>query len=169
MLSDIWLCLLLEVSWILLVDFSTIKFCVFRCTTSSISDSTDQLQLNTQNIKSSSTQLSVCRSDWTYKENISKLHNYVMSFQEYMGHIKYMLVCNLVTSHTPNQKCIPHTYPHTDPIALCTIFICVMNITVSLFAFGRCKFHSMWLWTANVGSTFRTVVWHAVLCVENRT
>jgi len=39
----------------LCVDFSTIKFCVFRIKNLNISDSLDQLQLNTQNIKIRST------------------------------------------------------------------------------------------------------------------
>jgi hypothetical protein len=30
------------------------------------------------------------------------------------------------------------------------------------------NYHEMWIWAANVGKTFRKVMWHAVLCFENR-
>jgi len=129
------------------VDFSTIKFCVFRRTTISISDSPEHSQLISRNIINMSTQVSVWWSDWSYKQNISNFHKYVTSFQQYVFCIKCLLVCNSVISHTLTQKCISpthtHKHTHTNLIALCSNFICVMNVTVSLFDCTSC---SLALW-----------------------
>jgi hypothetical protein len=70
---------------------------------------------------------------------------------------------NHVTS--VNQKWTPHTHTHLS--ALCTVSIYGINLTLSVSAFGNHNLSSNVNIATNVGSTSRTAVWHAVLCIEN--
>jgi hypothetical protein len=89
-----------------------------------------------------------------------------MPVEQYIGYCRKLQELRLVTS----LQLTRNSFHKTHFIVICTVFISVTNLTLSVSTIGS---HNL-LCNVNRSRTcwkhFRkSVLWHAVLCIENRT
>ena len=68
-----------------------------------------------------------------FNEGVLKTQKYIRSVKDYMGYYRKFHVCNFVTTFPLTIKAF-QTPTHTHLILLCTVFICAINLTLSVSA-----------------------------------